>query len=646
MDEDALRAMMPMSFGKKAPTRPISSKQKSHAGEHAAGSFRLGTHTADNVEAGTSRTRGASFENASEKALTLKKASSHVQPDEDASDLDEDGLTAEERRANEMALERSAANADASSHSDDNDSDDEDALGPEPTGPDITTALPLDDVVILKDHSKAVTALSVDASGARIASGSLDYDVKLWDFGGMTQSFKPFKTFEPFESHTVRDVAWSPNGERLLVAAGTAQPKVYDRNGNLLLTYKKGDLYIRDMKNTAGHVAEVTSCFWHPIDRALFATSSADSTVRLWDLENPNYQKTVVVVKSKERGTRTKVTCAAFSPDGKMLAAGCLDGALHIWSTSGTYSRPNATIEGAHAKDTETSSVCFTKDGRALASRGGDGTVKLWDVRAFKKPLAVRTGLPNSYAQTNVVFSPDETAVLTGTSAERAEEDDEGRLGPITEGGRIEVLSRSDLRTLKSIENEGDPSSVVKVAWQPRINQILAATSSGAIHLHFSPQLSTRGALLCVGKKARARAYDDDANGKMGITGPIITPGAMDPQQRGQGFSQMAKKRKMEKMRQDPVASRMPDRPMEGRGKGGRIGAAATQHMVQGMYTDRSREEDPREALLKYADKAEQDPRWTAMWKETQPKTIYSQDTGDDEDTGDQQRGRGDSTRR
>jgi hypothetical protein len=43
---------------------------------------------------------------------------------------------------------------------------------------------------------KVVSAIAVDPSGARIATGSHDYDTKLWDFGGMDSRLKPFKSFE------------------------------------------------------------------------------------------------------------------------------------------------------------------------------------------------------------------------------------------------------------------------------------------------------------------------------------------------------------------------------------------------------------------------------------------------------------------
>ena len=55
----------------------------------------------------------------------------------------------------------------------------------------------------MKDHTKVVSALALDPSGARFVSGSYDYDCKLWDFGGMGANPKPFKTWEPAETYYV-----------------------------------------------------------------------------------------------------------------------------------------------------------------------------------------------------------------------------------------------------------------------------------------------------------------------------------------------------------------------------------------------------------------------------------------------------------
>ena len=74
---------------------------------------------------------------------------------------------------------------------------------------------PITHELVLKDHTKVVSALALDPSGARLISGSHDYDCKLWDFGGMDARCKPFKTWEPSGSYYVRfyivlDGSWLP----------------------------------------------------------------------------------------------------------------------------------------------------------------------------------------------------------------------------------------------------------------------------------------------------------------------------------------------------------------------------------------------------------------------------------------------------
>ena len=45
--------------------------------------------------------------------------------------------------------------------------------------------------------------MSMDPSGARLVTGSYDYDLKIWDFGGMKSDFKPFRSFESRPGHQV-----------------------------------------------------------------------------------------------------------------------------------------------------------------------------------------------------------------------------------------------------------------------------------------------------------------------------------------------------------------------------------------------------------------------------------------------------------
>jgi hypothetical protein len=51
-------------------------------------------------------------------------------------------------------------------------------------------------------------------------------------------------------------------------------------------------------------------------------------------------------------------------------------------------------------------------------------------------------------------------------------------------------------------------------------------------------------------------------------------------------------KRKREKERLDPRKSKRPELPITGPGKGGRVGASATQHIVQNIFRDTTRDVD------------------------------------------------------
>lgn len=85
------------------------------------------------------------------------------------------------------------------------DPDEDEDMGPMP-GDDLPQ-FPITHELTLKDHNKVVSALALDPSGARILSGSHDYDCKLWDFGGMDARGKPFKTWEPSGSYYVCPVS-------------------------------------------------------------------------------------------------------------------------------------------------------------------------------------------------------------------------------------------------------------------------------------------------------------------------------------------------------------------------------------------------------------------------------------------------------
>lgn len=58
----------------------------------------------------------------------------------------------------------------------------------------VMTSLACAGVVLqLQGQGRAVTCLDVDPSGSRVVTGSLDYTVRMFDFGGMKSDLKSFR---------------------------------------------------------------------------------------------------------------------------------------------------------------------------------------------------------------------------------------------------------------------------------------------------------------------------------------------------------------------------------------------------------------------------------------------------------------------
>ena len=155
----------------------------------------------------------------------------------------------------------------------------------------------------------------------------------------------------------------------------------------------------------------------------------------------------------------------------------------------------------------------------------------------------------------------------------------------------------------------------------------MTGLSNGQIVVLYSPVTSLNGAKLLLNKGPPRKVTIEDMSDALAAP-TILTPHALpmlrdlDP---GRGT-----KRKRDKDRMDPRKSRRPELPVTGPGRGGRVGASATQHVVQNLVRDTTRDVDvsnnlyfhfillvllpsiqPREALLRYAEVADKDPQWT-----------------------------------
>lgn len=246
----------------------------------------IGPPVPQNIADNIANSNDVAKKSASESTANVNSESENDGDDDDEDligpPVPKDFLQTEENKISKIKISDSR-NVDDDDDGDEADSDDDNT--------DISSAIPVDDEVSIIHGTKAVVALAVDPAGARLASGSVDYEVKFWDFAGMDSSLQSFRTMNPCGNHPIKALQYSSTGDTVLVVSGMSQAKVLDRDGHEVLECVKGDQYVADMARTKGHTAPLTSGCWHPRQKDEFLTSSEDSTCRLWDLKKPFTQK-------------------------------------------------------------------------------------------------------------------------------------------------------------------------------------------------------------------------------------------------------------------------------------------------------------------------------------------------------------------
>ncbi|KAK4167575.1 WD40-repeat-containing domain protein [Cladorrhinum sp. PSN259] len=517
----------------------------------------------------------------------------------------------------EKKLKKEASDPDSNS-----DSDSDDDSESESDEEDAAEKFPVTHEVILKTHERTVTTIALDPAGVRMLSGSLDSKINFHDFSSMTPTtLRAFKSVDPWEanksvsndSHPIQHIEFSPlSGSVFLCVTAHPQAKIMSRDGDLVTEFIKGDMYLRDMNNTKGHVGEIATGTWHPADQNLCVTAGADSTLRIWDINYKRSQKDVIAFKSKAAGSagRTRMTAVAWGapPSGgsPMLVAAALDGSLVMYGGNGPFARPSGEIRDAHKADTWTGGIDISSDGRMVVTRGGDGLIKLWDTRKFKAPL-VKVEHPSTsdrYPMTNIKYSPTSSSIITGSAS-----------------GHLHILNPGNLRP-EHVTPITPGVPLIVVDWHPKLNQILTGSANAETRVLYNPKISSRGALEVMSRAPKVRHIDDDPTATMdqsiGMSADsIVTPGAMMGNKKS-GLTASGKSRDPRRPQVQQITPFMRSQPDE-------------KHISENIPLSRMLHEDPREALLKYADVAKKDPMFTNAWSKTQPVTQYAE-TSDGED--------------
>ncbi|KAL6406189.1 hypothetical protein AUP68_10357 [Ilyonectria robusta] len=204
----------------------------------------------------------------------------------------------------------------------------------------------------LEGHGDSVRSVAFSADGQRLASGSDDSTIKVWDVatGACLQTL---------EGHgdSVLTVAFSADGQRLASGSGDNTIKVWDAAmGACLQTLEgHGDL-----------VLVLTVAF--SADGQWLASGLNDSTIEVWDAATGACLRTL-------EGHGDFVYSAAFSADSQWLASGSEDNTIKVWDAT-----TGACLQTLEGHDDSVRSVALSADGQRLASGSQDDTIKVWDV--------------------------------------------------------------------------------------------------------------------------------------------------------------------------------------------------------------------------------------------------------------------------
>jgi WD40 repeat protein len=347
----------------------------------------------------------------------------------------------------------------------------------------------------LRGHTYAVKSVAWSPDGQRLATASNDGSVRVWD-AGSGRELRALRHEPPRgEDVSVYSVVWSPDGKTLASGNGDHTLSLWDaETGRETRVLKVGE----------GGQSPLFSLAFSPDGRTL-AGADSGAKVKLWNLAAGGGDIVPRMLEEPaEEGFDNITQAVAWSPDGRMLAAGGahvdqhrrgFNGRIVLWDV--VAGRVLASTD-AHAQGA--AAVAFSPDGRVLASGGEEGVLKTWSA-ATLQPLRV-FGVPEGV---------DPAARFTSFEGSRLELPEGGASLRLLEV--LEAVNTGNVYMMRGVLREyGDPALFARRSADERALALARVSAeTGGLEAVFVDELSARGI------KVLARPRRGDAWRKVGL---------------------------------------------------------------------------------------------------------------------------------